>query len=91
MCNLLINRLLGTCIDTIIVLFSVLAPNTSGWVFYYFSPVSWLSLSKVDFIGNESLPTPAYVISFLLISTMICFFISYVVFKRKDIQILEEI
>lgn len=89
--NLAIHRTVGSVIGALFVLEQFLASNSSGYVFYYLSPVSWINLRNLNISGVGATPTLFYIIYAILTVSTCCWFISFFAFRRRNINILQSI
>lgn len=86
--NLVAHRVVGVVAGTLVVLEQFLASNSSGYAFFYFSPISWMNLERISFDAGGMTPSFAYVICFLIGVSLVCWIVSCFVFRRKPINVL---
>ncbi|MDI3507840.1 MAG: hypothetical protein PWP48_1399 [Clostridiales bacterium] len=89
--NILIGEMVGIIaagIFTGIAYFSAFLGTISlgKWI-YYLSPISWSSISYLDWHGTGSIPSPTYAIICLLIAIALLSIVSVVVFCKRDLEI----
>lgn len=89
--NLTFNRTSGTVVSALLVLTQYLTTNASGYGMTFFSPVSWVSLDLLDFSGVGRTPTPEYAGVVLWSIILLCWIISLLVIRKKDIDIYRTI
>ncbi|GAE29748.1 hypothetical protein [Halalkalibacter hemicellulosilyticus] len=89
--NLLADKMLGILISGIFVFLSFFSVYIGTLLFgigiYYFSPISWMSLSYVDWSYSGSFPSPTFALVTLLIAMIIMSIVSILIFIQKDIDI----
>lgn len=88
--NLNISRSAGAIVAALLVLWQMVVTKT--WTgFTKFSPVTWVSLSKIDTNGNTLYPTLEYIYIVILIMIVILFAISVFSMKKRDIDVLKSV
>ncbi|GAF66843.1 hypothetical protein BTS2_3748 [Bacillus sp. TS-2] len=89
--NLLSNKMLGILVIGIFVFLSFFSVYMGTLLFgmgiYYFSPISWMSLSYVDWSYNGSFPSSIFALVTLSITIIVMSIVSILTFIRKDINI----
>lgn len=56
-----------------------------GYTIFYFSPLSWMSISNIDITGQTSLPSPLYCFVILVTSIIVMGIIAVTLFNKQDI------
>ena len=88
--NLNISRSAGAIGTTLLVLWQMVVTKT--WTgFTKFSPVTWVSLAKIDTNGNTLYPTLEYIYIVILTMIVILFAISVFSMKKRDINVLKSV
>ena len=62
--NLAFSKLIGSIVGSMFVLFQFLSSNASGYTMTYFSPISWVNLDSLDFLGISCMPSIQYAFAF---------------------------
>ena len=86
--NLVSHRVVGVAFGSLIVLEQFLASNSSGYAFFYLSPISWINLERISFQAGGMTPSLAYVCCFLAGVSLIGWLVSYIVFRKRMIEVL---
>lgn len=91
--NIVVRKMSGIVaagVFTCIAYFSAFLGTISiGKWLYYLSPISWSSISFLDWYNTGEIPSPAYAVICLLIAIILLSVISVVVFCKKDLEIQE--
>lgn len=93
--NICFMKTSGLVVSAILVCIAYFAPYlgylTIGRTIYFFSPVTWSSISYLDLTGNNEIPSP-YFAAILLIG--LCILLSLLAinqFTRKDLDVDKEV
>lgn len=85
--NLAFSKLIGSIVGSMFVLFQFLSSNASGYTMTYFSPISWVNLDSLDFLGISCMPSIQYAFAFFCLSILIFWLCSFMIIRNKDIII----
>lgn len=86
--DLVTYRVAGVVLGSLLVLEQFLASNSSGYAFFYLSPISWINLERISFQAGGMTPSLTYVCCFLLGVSLLGWLVSFVVFRKKAIEAL---
>lgn len=90
-CNLRFNRIIGSVIANMFILLALFCYDFGGNKIYYFSPVSWIDISIIDPLALSYRPSRMYAILVLLIAIVLLIIISYIMVRKRDIDVLPQI
>ena len=89
--NLTFGGYTGTVTCSIITFMSYVVSyfddSVLGISAYYFSPVNWMTVYGMNWLGDMLSPPPAYGISVLLLATLLCFSLSAYIFCKRDVNV----
>ncbi|MBM7542333.1 hypothetical protein [Amphibacillus cookii] len=90
--NVLLQRTAGIVVAGILIAVSLFANYLGffsfGYLIYYLSPISWMSISTLDW-GSGQLPSLSYTLSTLVIAMVLLSIIATCVFIHKDMELKE--
>ncbi|MCJ7840059.1 hypothetical protein MUB24_03855 [Lederbergia sp. NSJ-179] len=89
--NTVIGKMSGVVITGIFIFISYFSMYLGflsfGIGIYYFSPISWSSITFVDWDYSGTFPSPTYAVLFLLLASLLMSILSTIVFCKKDMNI----
>lgn len=85
--NAFFSRAIGVIVTSGLVLFEIFCLN-SPFIFTYFSPVSWASLSILDTEGISKYPSFLYALFVILILIVLFSLVAFLWSRKKDIKVL---
>lgn len=89
--NLISGTYLGTLICSLLsfmTYFSVyVGPKMLGEIIYWISPLNWVCIYGLDWMGGTGMPSPAYGITVLLAGIIVTFTASAFAFCKRDVAI----
>lgn len=85
--NAYFSRAIGVIVTSSLVLFEIFCLN-SPFIFTYFSPVSWVSLSILDTQGISKYPSFVYAVVVTLALIIVLSLIAFLWIRKKDIKVL---
>lgn len=89
--NMISGAYLGTIFCSLLALLSYFSiyvgPYMIGDIIYWISPLNWVCIYGVNWDGAGGLPSPAYSISVLLVTTLLCFSLSAYIFCKRDVNV----
>ncbi len=88
--NLNISRSAGAIIAVILILWQVTVEKTATY-FYNFSPVSWVSLTRIDTNATTYYPNLLYIVLMLTGAAIVLIVSSFISFRKKDIDVLKSV
>lgn len=88
--NALIGRAAGSVIAVAIILFPMIAEDIAPAI-TYFSPISWMSLSMLEVHHNSHYPSLQYALCALLFLNVILIGLSFLVMRKRDVEVLKNI
>lgn len=86
--NLTTKKAVGTAVATFLSLFTIFAINGSGYFLYYISPMSWMGLNNLDITGTSPYPSIIYALGTLICLIVLLAFVSMMVIKKHNIDVL---
>lgn len=88
--NLRANRMVGTIVGAILILWQLVIRKTSTVLIRY-SPISWMKLAQIDINGTTLYPNLVYVLVALYIMIVILVALSVLCMCKKDIDVLKAV
>lgn len=89
--NIVIGKMSGLVATGVFIFISYfvvyLGSLSYGTGIYYLSPLSWMTISTLDWNGTINVPSPTYALVFLLVASIFMSIISAKIFTKKDMNI----
>lgn len=91
--NLVFGRGSGLVVASVLTFISYFVVFVGRMIYtnniYYFSPVSWSSMTNIDWGRTGSMPSSTYVITVLSGGIILMSVLSMIIFNRQDLHIIE--